>query len=232
MNNKLPHLIKEDTEYINLIQTINKRFKSQVDSNCGFLVINKLDDKILFVNNSLLNFLNKQWIDLIFESVSSILSIEDYTKLTNSKVKDTSLLTKFINPKASSLSDTFSLELVSKDTRTVFNVSYLTISIDNTTYDILYGISCNPLLTNIKCDNPTLIDPWINSFTKLMYTVTDDYNRFWMFILGIVVSIFISQVTLFINKPAFICANKEEATKQLESILKLKLPQITKPDTK
>lgn len=205
----------EDNSCINLVKAVTKRFAAEANSNSGLIVINEADYRILFVNNALLMFLNKQWPDLVLECVASLLKIEEYEKLISNQHKNKSFsVDKMLGKKqARSLCI---IELVSKDERLSLTMESLTYSVNNTTYNLIYGIS-NPITNTVKCTLSSPIDPWINSFTKIMYLITDDYKRFWMFLLGVMVSISIAQISVFVSKPSFIC-------KDSNSILKLKEP--------
>ena len=203
----------EDSNYIKLVRSITKRFEAEADSTSGLIVINEADYKVLFVNTALLIFINKQWSDLILESVASILKVEEYEKLVYSQHKSKSFsVDKMLGKKQTWVS--CNIELVSKNERLSLTMESIAYCLNGTTYNLLYGIS-NPITAAPKCTTSTPLDPWINSFTKLLYVVTDDYKRFWMFILGVIVSISIAQVSVFVSKPSFIC-------KDSSSILKLK----------
>lgn len=193
-----------DSHY-NLLKTITKRFKAEADSTYGLIIVNEEDFKVLFINNALLGFLNKQWLDIVSEPISTLLTLDDYDKLTQAihKNKQNTLFNKLLNREWRFTFGT--VELMSQDVRSTLTLEHTCIHINNESYNLIYGLTTNPI-NNFKCTASTPLDPWINSFTKLMYIITDDYSRFWLFILGIVVSIFIADVTLYINKPPFICA--------------------------
>lgn len=216
VDNRKASLMISDTPYINLIKNIMKRFKTEADSELGLIVISERDYKILFVNTSLLKFLNKQWTDLVAESVSSLLTIEDYNKLMHTEKQN--IIGKLLG--RSNHFSWGSIEVEHNNIRAVLNMHYLRMYVDSDSYDIIYGITSSPLVNNIKCATNTVLDPWINSFTRLMYTITDDYTRFWLFILGIITSIFIAQITVYISKPSFICADKTKPIEKISKVIK------------
>lgn len=204
MDNKTASLIVASTQYINLIRELTKRFKTEANSDCGLIIINKKDYRILFVNTSTLKFLNKQWVEVMSEPISSVLTREDFEKVMYCENNALKFYNKLLGKSGF---NPFTIELINNNDRAVLNVKATTIIVDGFVLDIYYAVGTSSLLSNIKCNTNTPLDPWINSFTKLMYTITDDYPRFWMFILGVVISIFIAQVTIYISKPEIICGN-------------------------
>jgi hypothetical protein len=212
-----------DNPYINLLKSITKRFKAEADSDSGLIVINQEDYKILYINNALLTFLNKQWADLILESIATLLKIEEYENLVASQHKNKSFNVERILGKRQT-GTSCNIEIISKEGRVSLVMESINYSVGNNTYNLIYGIS-SPILNTPKCITTTPIDPWINSFVKLMYIVTDDYKRFWMFVFGVLVSISIAQVSVFISKPAFICKDSESTLKSIKSSIEKSNPK-------
>lgn len=217
MDNKTASLIVASTQYINLIRELTKRFKTEANSDCGLIIINKKDYRILFVNTSTLKFLNKQWVEVMSEPISSVLTREDFEKVMYCENNALKFYNKLLGKSGF---NPFTIELINNNDRAVLNVKATTIIVDGFVLDIYYAVGTSSLLSNIKCNTNTPLDPWINSFTKLMYTITDDYPRFWMFILGVVISIFIAQVTIYISKPGIICGN--ESKEMIDKVIKNK----------
>lgn len=217
MDNKTASLIVASTQYINLIRELTKRFKTEANSDCGLIIINKKDYRILFVNTSTLKFLNKQWVEVMSEPISSVLTREDFEKVMYCENNALKFYNKLLGKSGF---NPFTIELINNNDRAVLNVKPTTIIVDGFVLDIYYAVGTSSLLSNIKCNTNTPLDPWINSFTKLMYTITDDYPRFWMFILGVVISIFIAQVTIYISKPGIICGN--ESKEMIDKVIKNK----------
>lgn len=195
-------------DYTKLTRDLATRFKAAANSSYALIVIDLNDNKIVYINNNLLKVFNLQWSDMLLDSINAYLLTEDekrYQDIVRIITNKHAILRRFIS---NNEQQEYRIRLSHKDVSVGFNLKYFRLvstSFDYS-YDLVYGISecfipnCHETQTP-----PTFLDPYINSLTKLMCVVTNNYAKFWMFLLGVAVSIIILQLTLYFTQPAILC---------------------------
>lgn len=186
--------------YLELTKKLTTAFKAAANSGYGLIIVDAEDDNILFINNDLLRYFDMQWSELLLEPIYSILHIsqnQEYKQIVANYLKNENQINRFIFRD----NKEHSIQLVSKDTKVIVKLKLYILTLDEKEYKLVYGMTESPVSSLLdKPETISPLDPWINSFSRLMFIVTDNYVKFWMFLFGISCALILSQITINVSK--------------------------------
>ena len=225
----LRYMAESYRDYTTLTKDLAARFKAAANSSYALVVINLDDNKIVYINNNLLRSFNLQWSDMLLDMINSYLLTEDeerYQDILKIITSKHAILRRFI---PNNEQQEYRIKLSHQDVSIDFNLKYFKLMCTSSdhSFNLVYGLSESPIsnLCEVK-PSETFLDPYINSLTKLMYVVTDNYTKFWMFISGVAVSITIMQLALYFTQPAVLCNPNNKGIIEHFPGLKVK-PKVT-----
>jgi hypothetical protein len=177
-----------------------------------------------------LRYFDLQWSDLLLEPIYSILHVsqnEEYKQIVAAFKRNQNQINKFIFRD----NKEHTLQLVSKESKVAVKLKLYTLTLEDKEYILLYGMTESPVDTILdKPQTVSPLDPWINSFTRLMFIVTDNYLKFWMFLFGITCCLVLSQAALYASKQiADIVKHPEKDKEQVVPTPAPKLTPVPKP---
>ena len=197
---QLSNIYNNKVNYFELTKKLTAAFKAAANSGYGLVIVDTEDDSIVFINNDLLRYFDLQWSELLLEPIYSLLHIsqnQDYKQIVANYLRNDNQISKFIFKD----NKEHTIQLISKDTKVVVKLKLYILTLDEKEYKLIYGMTESPVSSLLdKPETISPLDPWINSFTRLMFIVTDNYVKFWMFVLGVVCCLAIAQVTVHIGK--------------------------------